>query len=90
MPSTIKAWDRGHRVIRERRHLRRILIDKADDSIYDGLEDKVEVALLYARKLEGINLEAGRRRENPSTKVHLLIAALRKLSPESLGMDVEA
>lgn len=58
---------------------------KNDASIYTLLADKLEAAMGHASTVYARNAVAGTRRENPSTKVHQLIARLQSLSPEALG-----
>jgi hypothetical protein len=59
---------------------------KNDATIYEALLHKLDTAIQNGKRLARINAERDVRLENPSTKVHQLIIALRNLSPESLGM----
>lgn len=55
--------------------------DKADDTLHSKLDEKLETALKNAKKLAFQNRVIGDSRRNPSTRVHELVEALRKLNP---------
>ena len=55
--------------------------DKADDSVFEQLEAKIEEALQNAKRLAFENGTGAEQRRNPSTRAHELVEALRALDP---------
>ena len=55
--------------------------DKADDSMYDKILDRVEEAIANGDRLASKNATAGTIRENPSTLVQELVKLLKSLDP---------
>lgn len=54
--------------------------DKSDTQMYKVLEDSLETALRNARRLAHENATAGCQTRNPSTRIHELVAALRRFN----------
>lgn len=61
--------------------------DKADETLHKTMEGKLETALQNAKKLAFENELNGTPRRNPSTHVHELVEALRKLDPAKQDCD---
>lgn len=56
--------------------------DKADETLYSTLEERLDTALKNAKKLAFENESNGLQRRNPSTHIHMLVEALRELDPK--------
>jgi len=61
--------------------------DKADETLYEILEEKLEAALRNAKMLAFANQANGTPLRNPSTRVHELVDALRALDPAKQEND---
>lgn len=64
--------------------------DKADDTLHKLLDPRLDTALKNAKRLAYQNEVGGDPRRNPSTHVHELVEALRKLAPALQSGEAEA